>query len=117
MQRGVGLANNGENTKRDAIAWVKWVGVGLFTKQGLRTRNLATKCTLVMSRKFLGSRFTETKTTLSVDIEIEDFNINGLLNGAIHISGFRGEDGRIVELNTVSVVDTLLSYDRIVRMF
>jgi hypothetical protein len=34
-----------------------------------------------------------------------------------HIYGFRGEDGRILELNAVSLVDTVLSYGRSVWMF
>jgi hypothetical protein len=42
------------------------------------------------------------------------FNLNGLHNIAVHISGFRGEGGRIVELNAVSVVDTVFSYGRLV---
>jgi hypothetical protein len=45
------------------------------------------------------------------------FNLNGLHNNAVHISGFRGEDGRIVELNVVSVVDTVFSYGGLLRMF
>jgi hypothetical protein len=36
---------------------------------------------------------------------------------AVHISGFHGEDGRIVELNAVSLVDTVFNYGRLVRMF
>jgi hypothetical protein len=39
-----------------------------------------------------------------------EFNINGILDNAVHISGFLGEDGRIVELNAVSLVDTVFSY-------
>jgi hypothetical protein len=31
-------------------------------------------------------------------------------------SGFRDEDGRIVELNVVSLVDTVISYVGLVRM-
>jgi hypothetical protein len=38
-------------------------------------------------------------------------------DNAVHISGFRGEDERIVELNAVSLVDTVFSYGRLVRMF
>jgi hypothetical protein len=41
-----------------------------------------------------------------------EFNLNGLL-----ISGSRSEDERIVELNTISVIDTVLSYGQPVRMF
>jgi hypothetical protein len=69
-----------------------------------------TKRTWVMPRSF------ETKATLSVDIIRVEFNLNGLSNNAVHISGFRGEDGRIVELNAVSVVDTVFSYGQLVRM-
>jgi hypothetical protein len=46
-----------------------------------------------------------------------EFNLNGLPDNAVHISGFLGEDGRIVELNAVSLVDTVFSYGRLVRMF
>jgi hypothetical protein len=74
-----------------------------------------------MSRKFYRAdkrlpRFTETEATLSVDIVGVEFNLNGLPDNAIHISGFRGEDGRIVELNAVSLGDTVFSYGRLVRM-
>jgi hypothetical protein len=41
-----------------------------------------------------------------------EFNLNGLPNNAVHTSGFRGEDGRIVELNALSMVDTVFSYIR-----
>jgi hypothetical protein len=61
--------------------------------------------------------FTEEKGSLSVDIVRVEFNLNSLPNNGVHISGFRGEDGRIVELNAVSVVDTVFSYGRLVRMF
>jgi hypothetical protein len=37
-----------------------------------------------------------------------EFNLNGLPDNVGHISGFRGEDGRIIELNAVSLVDTVL---------
>jgi hypothetical protein len=46
-----------------------------------------------------------------------EFNLNGLPDNAISISGFRGEDGRIVELIAVSLVDTVFSYGRLVRKF
>jgi hypothetical protein len=39
------------------------------------------------------------KATLSADIVRMKFNLNGLPNNAVHISNFRGEDGRTVELN------------------
>jgi hypothetical protein len=46
-----------------------------------------------------------------------EFNLNGLPDNAVHMSGFRGKDGRIVEPNVVSVVDTVFSYSRLVQMF
>jgi hypothetical protein len=46
-----------------------------------------------------------------------EFNLNGLPDSAVNISGFRGEDGRIVELNAVSLVGNLFRYGRLVRMF
>jgi hypothetical protein len=36
-----------------------------------------------------------------------EFNLNGLPDNVVHISGFRGEDGSIMELNTMSLVDTV----------
>jgi hypothetical protein len=36
-----------------------------------------------------------------------EFNLNGLPDNEDHISGFLGEDGRIEELNEVSLVDTV----------
>jgi hypothetical protein len=38
-----------------------------------------------------------------------EFNLNGHPDNAVHMSGFHGEDGRIVELNAVSLVDTVFS--------
>jgi hypothetical protein len=58
-----------------------------------------------------------TEATLSFDILRVEFNLNGLPDNVVHISGFGGEDGRIVELNSVSLVDTVFSYGRLVRMF
>jgi hypothetical protein len=57
------------------------------------------------------------KATLSVDIVRVEFNLNGLPDNAVHLSGFRGEDGKIVELNVVSLVNNVFSYGRLVRMF
>jgi hypothetical protein len=57
------------------------------------------------------------KTTLSIDIVMVEFSLNGFPNNAVHMSGFRGEDGRIVELNSVSLVDTVFSYSQLVRVF
>jgi hypothetical protein len=61
--------------------------------------------------------FTETKATLSFDTVMVDFKLNGLPDNAVHISGFRGEVRRIVELNAVSLADTVFNYGRLVRMF
>jgi hypothetical protein len=55
-------------------------------------------------------RFIETEATLSVDIVGVEFNLNGLSDNVVHISGFHGKDGRIVELNAVSLVDAVFSY-------
>jgi hypothetical protein len=43
-----------------------------------------------------------------------EFNLNGPLEDAIRLSGFHGEDGRIVELNAEFVVDNVFSYGRLV---
>jgi hypothetical protein len=51
-----------------------------------------------------------TESTLPVDIVSMEFNLNGLPDNAVHISGFRGEDGRIVELNALSMVSPVFSY-------
>jgi hypothetical protein len=45
-----------------------------------------------------------------------EFNLNGL-NNAAHISGFCGEDGGVVTLNSVSLADIEFSYCQLVRMF
>jgi hypothetical protein len=60
---------------------------------------------------------TETEATLSVDIVGVECNLNGLPDNVVHISCFRGEDESIVELNAMSLVDTLFSYGQFVRMF
>jgi hypothetical protein len=39
----------------------------------------------------------ETKTNISVHVVLMELNLNGLPNNAIHVSGFSGEDGRIVK--------------------
>jgi hypothetical protein len=50
LQRGVGVGGsgvgllNGQTTKRDSIASVEGVVVGLFTEQGFQIRSVA-KCT------------------------------------------------------------------------
>jgi hypothetical protein len=59
----------------------------------------------------------ETKATFSVDIARVEFNLNGLPDNEVHTSSFRGENGRTVELNVVSMVDTVFSYGQLVRMF
>jgi hypothetical protein len=53
----------------------------------------------------------------SLDIVRVEFNLSGLPDNAVHISGFRQEDGRIVKLSAVSVVNTVFSYGRLIRMF
>jgi hypothetical protein len=53
----------------------------------------------------------------SVYILKVEFNLNGFPDNAVHISGFRGQDGRIVELNAIYVVDTLFNYGQLLRMF
>jgi hypothetical protein len=64
-----------------------------------------------------GLHVLETKSTLSVDIVRVELNLNGLPIIAIHISGFHGKDGRVVELNVLSQVDTVFSYGRLLQMF
>jgi hypothetical protein len=61
--------------------------------------------------------FHETKATLSVDIVRMEFNLSGLPDNVVHITGFCGEDGRIMDLNAVSLVDSVFSYGRLSRMF
>jgi hypothetical protein len=46
-----------------------------------------------------------------------EFNLDGLPDNAVNISGLCGEDGRIVELNAVSLADTVFSYGQLVRTF
>jgi hypothetical protein len=46
-----------------------------------------------------------------------ELNLIGLPNNAIHVSGFSGEDGGIVEQNAVSRVDAVFSYGWLVCMF
>jgi hypothetical protein len=41
---------------------------------------------------------------------VVEFNLNGLPDNTVHISGFHGEDGSIVELNAMTLVDTVFSY-------
>jgi hypothetical protein len=38
-----------------------------------------------------------------------EFNLNGLLNDAIHISSLGGEHGGILKLNAVSQIDAVFS--------
>jgi hypothetical protein len=37
-----------------------------------------------------------------------EFSLSGILNNVVHISGIDAEDGRIVELNALSLVDAVL---------
>jgi hypothetical protein len=39
-----------------------------------------------------------------------ELNLNGLLNDAIHVLDFSGEDGGIVKLNAMSQVDAVFSH-------
>jgi hypothetical protein len=48
--------------------------------------------------------------TLSVDIVGVEFNLNGLPDNVVPVSVFRGEDGGIMELNAMFLVDTVGSY-------
>jgi hypothetical protein len=45
-----------------------------------------------------------------------EFNLNDILNYAVYVSGFRGEDGGIMESNAVSLVGTVFGYGRLVRI-
>jgi hypothetical protein len=64
----------------------------------------------------LGDSVTQ-KATLSVDIVRVEFNVSGRPHNVVHTSGFGGEDGSVVELNAVSMVDIVFSYGRLIRMF
>jgi hypothetical protein len=57
------------------------------------------------------------QNALSVDIVRVEFNLYGLPNSVINISGFHSEDESIVELNVVSLANTVFSYSQLVRMF
>jgi hypothetical protein len=45
------------------------------------------------------------------------FNVNGPPNNVVHISGFLGKAGGIMELNVVSLGDTVFGYGRLLQMF
>jgi hypothetical protein len=45
-----------------------------------------------------------------------EFNLNILPNNAVHVSGFRGEDERIIELTVVSLVDTVFIAELVTLM-
>jgi hypothetical protein len=45
------------------------------------------------------------------------FNLYSFCNNAVHVSCFCGEYGGTIELNTVFLVDAVLSYGRLVRIF
>jgi hypothetical protein len=55
-------------------------------------------------------------TSLLILLRVE-FNLNGLPDNVVHIFVFRGKDGRIVELNAVSVLDTMFSYSPLIGIF
>jgi hypothetical protein len=46
-----------------------------------------------------------------------EFNLGGLPSNVVHLSGFRGKDGGIVEVKAVSLVDTVFTYGRLVWAF
>jgi hypothetical protein len=46
-----------------------------------------------------------------------ELNLYGLPDDPVHVSCFNGEYGGAVELNTVFLVDAVLSYGRLVRVF
>jgi hypothetical protein len=46
-----------------------------------------------------------------------EFNLYGFPDDAVHVSCFCGEHAGAVELNTVFLVDAVLSYSRLVRIF
>jgi hypothetical protein len=50
------------------------------------------------------------KTTLFVCFVWAEFNLSGLPNIAIHVSGFHGKDGGIMELNVMPLAVTAFSY-------
>jgi hypothetical protein len=45
------------------------------------------------------------------------FNFYGFSNNAVHVSCFCGEYGGAIEMNTVFLVDAVLGYGRLVRIF
>jgi hypothetical protein len=45
------------------------------------------------------------------------FNLSDLPISVVHLSGFCGKDGGIVELNAVFLVDTVFTYGRLVWLF
>jgi hypothetical protein len=46
-----------------------------------------------------------------------DLNFNGLPNDTIHVLGLSGEDGGIMKLGVVSLVDAVFSHGRLVLLF
>jgi hypothetical protein len=50
------------------------------------------------------------ETTLSVHIVRVEFNFSYYPNNAVCVSGFCGKDGGIVELNLMSLADTVFGY-------
>jgi hypothetical protein len=46
-----------------------------------------------------------------------EFNLSGLPNNVVHLSDFCGKDEGIVELNAVSLVDTVFACGRLFWVF
>jgi hypothetical protein len=111
---------NDQTTKRGPKhRWKGWVGVFVNT---LGMQNRVPKCPWVLSESFkepirgFHDLARQKPNSLLILLSVE-FKLNGLPDNTVHISGFRSEDGRTVELNAVSQVDTVFSYDRPVRIF
>jgi hypothetical protein len=61
--------------------------------------------------------FAKAETLFRVHIVWMEFNLKGFSNNAVHVSCFCGQYGGTIELNTVFLVDAVLSYGRLVRIF
>jgi hypothetical protein len=86
-------------------------------KWGTASASVLGSCSGSFNEPIRGSHDLLRQKPPSLDIVRVELNLNGLSDNAVHISGFRGEDGRIVEFIAVSLVDTVFSYGRLVRMF
>jgi hypothetical protein len=120
MDIGVGVADNGiglingQTTKQDSIGPEE--GEGLFTVNIAGVKDMGPRGQMDLGHVLKVFRepirsfhdlLTEKPPSLLIMLWVE-FNLNGLLNNAIHISGFHGEDGRTVELNDVSSLQNFL---------